>query len=96
MPLTINPEILFFFSDNYIMGTAVWAVPSISLRKEIQGWALLYVCWLGFILSFYILNMNLFESIIQAIIVALKLHHRSHNAHGELRDVLKKNDFDRD
>lgn len=51
---------------------------------------------LGFILSFYILNMNLFESIIQAIIVALKLHHRSRNAHGELRDILKKNNFDRD
>ena len=51
---------------------------------------------LGFILSFYILNMNLFESIIQAIIVALKLHHRSRNAHGELRDILKKNIFDRD
>lgn len=51
---------------------------------------------LGFVLSFYILNMNLFESIIQAIIVALKLHHRSRNAHGELRDILKKNIFDRD
>lgn len=51
---------------------------------------------LGFILSFYILNMNLFESIIQAIIVTLKLHHRSRNAHGELRDILKKNNFDRD
>lgn len=51
---------------------------------------------LGFILSFYILNMNLLESIIQAIIVALKLHHRSRNAHGELRDILKKNNFDRD
>ena len=51
---------------------------------------------LGFVLSFYILNMNLFDSIIQAIIVALKLHHRSRNAHGELRDILKKNIFDRD
>lgn len=51
---------------------------------------------LGFVSSFYILNMNLFESIIQAIIVALKLHHRSRNAHGELHDILKKNNFDRD